>query len=68
MHLLHMTKGLGGLLGSTLNVALGVGAVLGGSYLFSRVCEKQDIEARLERMEQMLEKLSREEQREESRK
>jgi len=45
---------------SFLNFALGAGAVVGGSYIFSRVKEKQDIETRIERMEQLLEKLSEE--------
>ncbi|MBS3909423.1 MAG: hypothetical protein KGZ93_07335 [Actinobacteria bacterium] len=45
---------------SALNFALGAGAVVGGSYIFSRIKEKQDAETRIERMEQILEKLSEE--------
>lgn len=62
MEIMHMTKGVRGFLGSALNVALGAGAVLGGSYIVSRIKEKRDIETRLERMEQILDKLSEKEE------
>lgn len=42
---------------SALKVTLGAGAALGGVYLFSRVGEKQDTEASLSRLEQMLSEL-----------
>lgn len=45
-------------LGSALRVALGAGAVLGGSYFFSRIKERQSVEARLDRLEQMVEELA----------
>lgn len=45
-------------LNSLLNIALGAGAVIGGSYVFSRLKEKQDTETRLEKMEQILEKFA----------
>jgi hypothetical protein len=45
-------------LGNALKITLGAGAVLGGSYLFSRISEKQDTESSLSRLEQMLEELS----------
>lgn len=61
MEMMEITKNVRRLLGSTLNVALGAGVVLGSSYLFSRIKEKQEIEARLDRMEQILDKLSGEE-------
>jgi len=41
-----------------LNIALGASAVVGGAYVFSRMKEKQDTETRLERMEQILDALS----------
>jgi pyridoxal/pyridoxine/pyridoxamine kinase len=41
-----------------LNIATGAGAVVGGAYIFSRIKEKQDIERRLERMEQIVEEIS----------
>lgn len=41
-----------------LSVALGAGALLGGSYLVSRIKEKHDTEASLSRLEQMLDELS----------
>jgi hypothetical protein len=41
-----------------LNIAAGAGAVVGGAYVFSRIKEKQDTEIRLERMEQIIEKIS----------
>lgn len=42
---------------NTLTVALGAGAALGGVFLASRVTEKQGAEARLSRLEGMLEKV-----------
>ena len=45
-------------LGSALRVALGAGAVLGGSYVLSRIKERQLMESRLDRLEQMVEKIS----------
>lgn len=43
--------------GNALKVTLGAGAALGGAYLLSRVGEKQDTEASLSRLEQMLAEL-----------
>lgn len=40
-----------------LNIAAGAGAVIGGTYIFSRLKEKQNTETRLERMEQILEEI-----------
>jgi hypothetical protein len=42
---------------SGLSVLLGAGATLGGSFLISRIREKQDVEIRLGRLEQMLEQV-----------
>lgn len=42
---------------NALKVTLGAGAALGGSYLISRVKNKQDSETSLSRLEQMLEEL-----------
>jgi hypothetical protein len=47
-----------GYFGSALKVTLGAGVALGGAYLLSRVSEKQDTEASLSRLEQMLAELS----------
>jgi hypothetical protein len=44
--------------GNALKVTLGAGAALGGAYLLSRVGEKQDTEASLGRLEQMLAELA----------
>ncbi|BBO17167.1 conserved hypothetical protein [Candidatus Brocadia pituitae] len=44
--------------GSLLTIAGGVGAVMAGAYLFSRIRERQEKETRLERMEQILQKLA----------
>ncbi len=44
--------------GSLLTIAGGVSAVLAGAYLFSRIKEKQEKEVRLERIEQILQKLA----------
>lgn len=44
-------------LGSLLSIAGGAGAVLVGAYIFSRIKERQETETRLERMEQILQKL-----------
>lgn len=52
-----MRKGMG-YFGNALKVTLGVGAALGGAYLLSRVGEKQDTEASLSRLEQMLAELA----------
>jgi hypothetical protein len=41
-----------------LNITVGAGAVIVGTYLLSRVKEKQNTEKRLERMEQIIEKIS----------
>ena len=43
---------------NALKVTLGAGAALGGAYLLSRVSEKQDTEASLSRLEQMLSELA----------
>lgn len=43
---------------NALKVTLGAGAALGGAYLLSRVGEKQDTEASLSRLEQMLSQLA----------
>jgi hypothetical protein len=42
---------------SSLSVLLGAGATLGGSFLISRIREKQNVETRLDRLEQMLEQV-----------
>ncbi|MCL4501253.1 MAG: hypothetical protein M1438_05280 [Deltaproteobacteria bacterium] len=39
-------------------IALGAGIILIGAYLFSRVKERQDLEARLDRLQEMIEKLA----------
>jgi hypothetical protein len=44
--------------GNALKVTLGAGVALGGAYLLSRVGEKQDTEASLGRLEQMLSELA----------
>lgn len=44
--------------GNALKVTLGAGVALGGAYLLSRVGEKQDTEASLSRLEQMLSELA----------
>lgn len=49
-------------LGSLLSIAGGAGAVIVGAYIFSRIKERQETETRLERMEQMLEKFSEEQE------
>jgi hypothetical protein len=41
-------------------VAAGAGAVLGAAYLYSRIKEKQNAETRLERIEQIIDELSKE--------
>lgn len=43
---------------TALSLGLGAGAIVGGAYLFSRIGEKQETETRLERLEQIVEKLS----------
>jgi hypothetical protein len=45
-------------LGTALRLALGAGGVLGGAYLVSRINERQNLETRLDRLEQMVEKLA----------
>lgn len=45
-------------LGTFLNIAIGAGTVLGGAYIFSRIREKQEVETRLDRLEQILEQFS----------
>jgi hypothetical protein len=52
-----MRKGMS-YFGNVLKVTLGAGAALGGAYLLSRVGEKQDAEASLSRLEQMLAELA----------
>lgn len=52
-----MRKGMS-YFGSALKVTLGAGVALGGAYLLSRVGEKQDTEASLSRLEQMLSELA----------
>jgi hypothetical protein len=42
---------------NALKVTLGAGMALGGAYLFSRVGEKQNAEASLSRLEQMISEL-----------
>ena len=44
-------------LGSLLSIAGSAGAVLVGAYIFSRIKERQETETRLERIEQILQKL-----------
>jgi hypothetical protein len=44
--------------GNALKITLGAGAALGGAYLLTRVGEKQDTEASLSRLEQMLAELA----------
>jgi hypothetical protein len=41
-----------------LNIAAGAGTVMGGAYVFSRLREKQAADTRLDRLEQMIEELS----------
>jgi hypothetical protein len=45
-------------LGNALKITLGAGTILGGSYIVSRIREKQDTESSLSRLEQMMEELS----------
>jgi hypothetical protein len=45
-------------LGTALRLVLGAGSVLGGAYLVSRINERQNLETRLDRLEQMVEKLA----------
>ncbi len=52
-----MRKGMS-YFGSALKVTLGAGVALSGAYLLSRVGEKQDTEASLSRLEQMLSELA----------
>ncbi len=52
-----MRKGMS-YFGNALKVTLGAGVALGGAYLISRVGEKQDTEASLSRLEQMLAELA----------
>ena len=52
------TKNRGkGYLNKFLKVALGAGTVVGGAYVYSRLKEKQAVETRLERMEQIMEEV-----------
>ena len=44
--------------GNALKITLGAGVALGGSYLLSRIGEKQDTESSLSRLEQMLSELA----------
>jgi len=43
-----------------LRVAAGAGTVVGGAYIFSRIKEKQETETRLDRLEQIVEEVSKE--------
>ncbi|MDO3377690.1 hypothetical protein [Geoalkalibacter halelectricus] len=43
---------------SALSLAIGIGSAVTGSYLVSRIKDKQELDARLERMEQIVEKLA----------
>lgn len=52
-------------LGSLLSIAGGAGAVLVGAYIFSRIKERQEKETRLERIEQILQKLLEEQEKKE---
>ncbi|OQZ01655.1 MAG: hypothetical protein B6D35_02550 [Candidatus Brocadia sp. UTAMX2] len=52
-------------LGSLLTVAGGAGAIMAGAYIFSRIREKHEKEARFERIEQILQKLTEEMEKEE---
>ena len=52
-------------LGSLLTISGGVGTVLVGAYIFSRIKEKHEKEARLERIEQILQKLAEEQEKKE---
>lgn len=52
-------------LGSLLSIAGGAGAVLVGAYIFSRIKERQEKETRLERIEQILQKLVEEQEKKE---
>ena len=54
MTVMHKSKRY---LRSGLSVLLGAGATLGGSFLVSRIREKQNVETRLDRLEQMLEQV-----------
>ena len=45
-----------------LRVAAGAVAVVGGAYVFSRIREKQESETRLDRLEQIVEEVSKEKQ------
>lgn len=47
-------------LGDALKIAAGTGLVIGAAYLISRIREKQATEARLARLEEILEKVSEE--------
>ncbi len=47
-----------GYFGSALKITLGAGVALGGSYLLSRIGEKQETETSLSRLEQMLAELA----------
>jgi len=52
-----MRKGMS-YFGNALKVTLGAGVALGGSYILSRIGEKQDTESSLSRLEQMLAELA----------
>ncbi|SNB45503.1 hypothetical protein [Geobacter sp. DSM 9736] len=53
----RMRKGMS-YFSNALKVTLGAGAALGGAYIFSRIGERQDTEASLSRLEQMLAELT----------
>ncbi len=51
-------------LDDALKIAAGAGLVISAAYIISRIKEKQETEARLSRMERILEKLSEEKSKE----
>lgn len=51
-------------LGDAAKIAAGAGLVIGAAYIISRVKEKQATEARLARLEEILEKISEEKSKE----
>jgi hypothetical protein len=52
-------------LGSLSSIFTGAAAVFLGTYFFSRMKEKQETETRLDRIEQMIQKLTEEKERKE---
>lgn len=57
---MHIIGKTGMYFGSLLNILSGATAVFLGTYVFSRIKEKQEIESRLERIEQILQQLAEE--------